>query len=121
MQEGRVELPGCRNSKKKLVSGRNWETQFDLAVQKKVYLLTCLLSFSEVDNLMLSSRNNLNSSSNNGITSSDMPPLPQCLPLDSITECNRKYTRELRRVLGVSVGNTSKENMPNKARENRVP
>ncbi|KAH1220693.1 hypothetical protein GmHk_12G034271 [Glycine max] len=59
---------------------------------------------------MLSSGNNLNSSSSNtGITSSDMPPLPQCLPLDSITVGNRKYTGELRRVLGVSAGNTSED------------
>ncbi|ESW04421.1 hypothetical protein PHAVU_011G093600 [Phaseolus vulgaris] len=56
---------------------------------------------------MLSSGNNLNSSS--GITSSDMPSLPQCLPLDSITVGNRKYTGELRRVLGVSAGNTSED------------
>ncbi|XP_047157144.1 uncharacterized protein LOC124827996 [Vigna umbellata] len=58
---------------------------------------------------MLSSGNNLNSSSSSGITSSDMPPLPQCLPLDSITVGNRKYTGELRRVLGVSAGNTSED------------
>ncbi|KOM50556.1 hypothetical protein LR48_Vigan08g138300 [Vigna angularis] len=58
---------------------------------------------------MLSSENNLNSSSSSGITSSDMPPLPQCLPLDSITVGNRKYTGELRRVLGVSAGNTSED------------
>ncbi|RDX62865.1 hypothetical protein CR513_58764, partial [Mucuna pruriens] len=58
---------------------------------------------------MLSSGNNLNNSSSSGITSSDMPPLPQCLPLDSITVSNRKYTGELRRVLGVSAGNTSED------------
>ncbi|KHN38635.1 hypothetical protein glysoja_008184 [Glycine soja] len=59
---------------------------------------------------MLSSGNNLNSSSSNsGITSLDMPPLPQCLPLDSITVGNRKYTGELRRVLGVSAGNASED------------
>ncbi|KAL2328469.1 hypothetical protein Fmac_021896 [Flemingia macrophylla] len=59
---------------------------------------------------MLSSGSNLNSSSNSsGITSSDMPPLPQCLPLDSITVGNRKYTGELRRVLGVTAGNTSED------------
>jgi len=58
---------------------------------------------------MLSSGNNLNSNSSSGITSSDMPPLPQCLPLDSITVGNRKYTGELRRVLGVSAGNTSED------------
>ena len=72
--------------------------------------MTCLLSFSKVVTLMLSSGNNLNSSSSNsGITSLDMPPLPQCLPLDSITVGNRKYTGELRRVLGVSAGNTSED------------
>nr|KYP68738.1 hypothetical protein KK1_022379 [Cajanus cajan] len=58
---------------------------------------------------MLSSGSNLNSSSSSGITSSDMPPLPQCLPLDSITVGNRKYTGELRRVLGVTAGNTSED------------
>ncbi|XP_073225771.1 uncharacterized protein [Cicer arietinum] len=58
---------------------------------------------------MSSSGNNLNSSSTSGITSSDMPPLPQCLPLDSISVGNQKYTGELRRVLGVSVGNTSED------------
>lgn len=56
---------------------------------------------------MLSSGNNLNSSC--GIASSDMPPLPQCLPLDSITVGNQKYTGELRRVLGLSAGNTSED------------
>ena len=38
-----------------------------------------------------------------------MPPLPQCLPLDSITVGNQKYTGELKRVLGVSPGNTSED------------
>ncbi|XP_058729710.1 uncharacterized protein LOC131601831 [Vicia villosa] len=58
---------------------------------------------------MLSSGSNLNSSSTSGITSSDMPPLPQCLPLDLITVGNKKYTGELKRVLGVSAGNSSEE------------
>jgi len=58
---------------------------------------------------MLSSGSNLNGSSTSGITSSDMPPLPQCLPLDSITVGNQKYTGELKRVLGVSPGNTSED------------
>ncbi|XP_027345863.1 uncharacterized protein LOC113857830 [Abrus precatorius] len=58
---------------------------------------------------MLSSGNNINSSNSSGTTSSDMPPLPQCLPLDSITVGNQKYTGELRRVLGVSAGNTSED------------
>ncbi|XP_061374076.1 uncharacterized protein LOC133316358 isoform X2 [Gastrolobium bilobum] len=57
---------------------------------------------------MLSSGNNLNSSSS-GIASSDMPPLPQCLQLDPITLSNQKYTRELGRVLGVSGGNVSED------------
>lgn len=37
---------------------------------------------------------------------SDLPPIPQCLPLEPITLSNQKYTRsgELRRVLGVSIG-----------------
>lgn len=69
--------------------------------------MTCVLSFGKVNSLMLSSGNNLNSSS--GITSSDMPPLPQCLPLESITVGNQKYTGELRRVLGVSAGNTTED------------
>lgn len=58
---------------------------------------------------MLSSGNN--SSSSSGITSSDMPPLPQCLPLDPITLSNQKYTRsgELRKVLGVPLGSTSED------------
>ncbi|CAL5212275.1 unnamed protein product [Lathyrus oleraceus] len=52
---------------------------------------------------------NLNSSSTSGITSSEMRPLPQCLPLDSITVENKKYTGELKRVLGVSTGNSSED------------
>lgn len=42
--------------------------------------------------------------------SPDMPPLPQCLPLDPIVLGNQKYTRsgELRRVLGV--GSTAEDN-----------
>ncbi|RYR70548.1 hypothetical protein Ahy_A03g017027 isoform B [Arachis hypogaea] len=61
--------------------------------------------------LMLGSGSNLNGSTSSGITSSDMPPLPQYLPLDPITLGSKKYTRsgELRRVLGVSVGNTSED------------
>ncbi|CAI8616229.1 unnamed protein product [Vicia faba] len=58
---------------------------------------------------MLSSGSNLNSSSTSVITSSDMPPLPQCLPLDSITIGNKKYTGELKRVLDVSAGNSSED------------
>ncbi|KAK7263396.1 hypothetical protein RJT34_30985 [Clitoria ternatea] len=76
--------------------------------KRKGFSLTCVLSLSEVNGFMLSSGNNLNSSSS-GITSSDMPPLPQCLTLDSITIGNQKYTGELRRVLGVSAGNTSED------------
>lgn len=38
-----------------------------------------------------------------------MPPLPQCLPLDLITVGNKKYTGELKRVLGVSAGNSSED------------
>ncbi|XP_028772507.1 uncharacterized protein LOC114729635 [Neltuma alba] len=58
---------------------------------------------------MLGSENNASSSS--GITSSDMPPLPQCLPLDPIILGNPKYTRsgELRKVLGVPLGSTSED------------
>lgn len=50
---------------------------------------------------MLSSGNNLSRGST--IQSSEMPPLPQCLPLEPITLGNQKYPRpgELRRVLGV--------------------
>ncbi|KAJ7947986.1 Spectrin beta chain, brain 3 [Quillaja saponaria] len=50
---------------------------------------------------MLSSGNNLGRGS--ATSSSDMPPLPQCLPLDPITLGNKKYKRsgELRRALGV--------------------
>ncbi|KAI4322414.1 hypothetical protein L6164_022112 [Bauhinia variegata] len=59
---------------------------------------------------MISSGNN-NLSSSSGVPSSDMPPLPQCLPLDPITLGNQKYTRsgELRRVLGVPLGSTSED------------
>ncbi|XP_054812213.1 uncharacterized protein LOC129313280 isoform X2 [Prosopis cineraria] len=58
---------------------------------------------------MLGSENNLSSSS--GITSSDMPPLPQCLPLDPITLGNKKNARsgELRKALGVPLGSTSED------------
>ena len=35
--------------------------------------------------------------------------MPQCLPLDSITVENKKYTGELKRVLGVSTGNSSED------------
>lgn len=62
---------------------------------------------SALSGLMLSSGNNLNSSSGSG--AADMPPLPQCLPLDSITVGHQKYTGELRKVLGVSAGNTSED------------
>lgn len=49
---------------------------------------------------MLSSGNNL---SRGSAAPSNMPPLPQCLPLEPITLGNPKYPRpgELRRVLGV--------------------
>lgn len=59
---------------------------------------------------MLGSGNNLSRSSS-GITSSDMPPLPQCLSLDPISLGNQKYTRsgELRKVLGVPLGSTSED------------
>ncbi|KAF7805708.1 uncharacterized protein G2W53_037869 [Senna tora] len=59
---------------------------------------------------MLSSGNNISSTSS-GITSSDMPPLPQCLPLDPITFGNKNYARsgELRKVLGVPLGSTSED------------
>ena len=82
-----------------------------LGTKERDFLLTSILSFSKVNNLMLGSGNNLNSSSSSGITSSDMPPLPQYLPLDPITLGSQRYTRsgELRRVLGVSVGNTSED------------
>ncbi|KAJ7981161.1 Spectrin beta chain, brain 3 [Quillaja saponaria] len=45
------------------------------------------------------------------ISSSDMPPLPQCLQLDPITLGNQKFTRsgELRRVLGVPFASTSED------------
>lgn len=50
---------------------------------------------------MLSSGNNLSRVS--ATNSSEMPPLPQCLPLEPITLDKQKYPRpgELRRVLGV--------------------
>ncbi|KAA8544238.1 hypothetical protein F0562_022250 [Nyssa sinensis] len=59
---------------------------------------------------MLSSGNNLSRGNTNSI-SPDVPPLPQCLPLESITLGNQKYTRsgELRRVLGVPLGSTSED------------
>ncbi|XP_040992755.1 uncharacterized protein LOC121239556 isoform X2 [Juglans microcarpa x Juglans regia] len=43
--------------------------------------------------------------------SPDVPPLPQCLPLDPVVLGNQKYTRtgELRRVLGIPLGNTSED------------
>ncbi|KAG7947560.1 hypothetical protein I3843_14G101200 [Carya illinoinensis] len=43
--------------------------------------------------------------------SPDMPPLPQCLPLDPIILGSQKYTRsgELRRLLGVPPGSTSED------------
>lgn len=49
---------------------------------------------------MLSSGNNLSRST---AAPSNMPPLPQCLPLEPITLGNPKYPRpgELRRALGV--------------------
>lgn len=41
-------------------------------------------------------------------SSSDIPPLPQCLPLENITLENQKYPRsvELKKVLAVPLGNT---------------
>ncbi|XP_022752570.1 uncharacterized protein LOC111301277 isoform X2 [Durio zibethinus] len=58
---------------------------------------------------MLSSGNNL-SRGNLGL-SSDMPPLPQCLPLEPLTLGNQKYTRsgELSRVLGVPLRSSTSE------------
>ncbi|XP_039031195.1 uncharacterized protein LOC120165825 isoform X2 [Hibiscus syriacus] len=58
---------------------------------------------------MLSSGNNL--SRGNAGLSSDMPPLPQCLPLESISLGNQKYTRsgELSRVLGVPLRNSTSD------------
>lgn len=43
--------------------------------------------------------------------SPDVPPLPQCLPLEPVILGNQKYTRtgELRRVLGIPLGNTSED------------
>ena len=58
---------------------------------------------------MLSSGNNL--SRGNAGLSSDMPPLPQYLPLELITLGNQKYTRsgELSRVLGVPLRSSTSE------------
>lgn len=56
--------------------------------------------------------NSGNNSSRGSVTPSpDVPPLPQCLPLDPIILGNQKYTRsgELRRVLGVPLGSTSED------------
>jgi hypothetical protein len=93
----------------KLLAGI-WVTPFDvLGYKGKSVSLDVFLGLGKINSLMLSSGSNLNSSSTSGITSSDMPPLPQCLPLDSITVGNQKYTGELRRVLGVSSGNTSED------------
>ncbi|KAL1084854.1 hypothetical protein V6Z11_D08G010300, partial [Gossypium hirsutum] len=55
----------------------------------------------------------LNSGNNRGNAglSSDMPPLPQCLPLEPISLGSQKYTRsgELSRVLGVPLRNSTSE------------
>ncbi|KAG4132158.1 hypothetical protein ERO13_D08G015200v2 [Gossypium hirsutum] len=58
---------------------------------------------------MLNSGNNL--SRGNAGLSSDMPPLPQCLPLEPISLGSQKYTRsgELSRVLGVPLRNSTSE------------
>ncbi|XP_022729015.1 uncharacterized protein LOC111284573 isoform X2 [Durio zibethinus] len=58
---------------------------------------------------MLSSGNSL--SRGTAGLSSDMPPLPQCLPLEPITLGNQKYTRsgELSRVLGVPLRTSTVE------------
>ncbi|CAK9179097.1 unnamed protein product [Ilex paraguariensis] len=58
--------------------------------------------------LMLSSGNNAIRGSST-LSSTDVPPLPQCLMLEPITLGNQKYTRagELRRVLDTSLGSTS--------------
>ncbi|KAK9029290.1 hypothetical protein V6N11_026409 [Hibiscus sabdariffa] len=58
---------------------------------------------------MLSSGNNL-SRGNAGLPS-DMPPLPQCLPLEPITLGSQRYTRsgELSRVLGVPLRSSTSE------------
>ncbi|XVE79266.1 hypothetical protein DITRI_Ditri14bG0043900 [Diplodiscus trichospermus] len=58
---------------------------------------------------MLSSGNNL--SRGNAGLSSDMPPLPQCLPLEPISLGNQRYTRsgELSRVLGVPLRSSASE------------
>ncbi|KAJ4846756.1 hypothetical protein Tsubulata_010242 [Turnera subulata] len=52
-----------------------------------------------------------NVSRGNATLSPDMPPLPQCLPLEPITLGNQKYTRsgELRRVLGVPLGSATED------------
>lgn len=52
-----------------------------------------------------------NLSRGNAGSSSDMPPLPQCLPLEPITLGNQKYTRsgELSRVLGVPFRSSTSE------------
>lgn len=44
--------------------------------------------------------------------SSDVPPLPQCIPLDPISLGTQKYTRsgELRRALGFPLGGSSVDN-----------
>ncbi|KAK4255235.1 hypothetical protein QN277_008256 [Acacia crassicarpa] len=57
---------------------------------------------------MLGSEKNVSSS---GTTSSDMPPLPQCLPLDPIPLGNKQYARsgDLRKALGVPLGSTSED------------
>ncbi|KAK6936210.1 hypothetical protein RJ641_033240, partial [Dillenia turbinata] len=58
---------------------------------------------------MLKSRANLARAS--GALTGDMHPLTQCLPLELITLSNQKYTHsgELRRVLGIPLGNSSEE------------
>ncbi|KAK8503526.1 hypothetical protein V6N13_094647 [Hibiscus sabdariffa] len=57
---------------------------------------------------MLSSGNNL---SRGNAGPSDMPPLPQCLPLEPITLGSQRYTRsgELSRVLGVPLRSSTSE------------
>ncbi|WCJ41818.1 hypothetical protein M5689_022661 [Euphorbia peplus] len=58
---------------------------------------------------MLNSGNNL--SRGTSASSSDIPSLTQCLPLEQIALGNQKYTRsgELRRVLGVTLGSSSED------------
>ena len=65
---------------------------------------------------MLSSGNNnlsrgAGGSASSTVSSPDIPPLTQCLPLEQITLSNQKYTRsgEVRRVLGVPLGSTSED------------